>query len=181
MSATLSWTDSRIASKMMRITLFKAFDEDRTYRGLPLASDDENLRGLTHSYGYNHDFEYDLQTVQPGSRRLRFYPTKNNWFSHKYWTKKMGISDNNAPIERNQRRGSCIYNKGLFSYHQKVFWSTAMVREFLKRIEIENSTKEIWILLWNIFLGEISRSHYFCCWIITIGMQSHLQCSFWPF
>ena len=26
----------------------KAFDEDRTYRGLPLASDDENLRGLTH-------------------------------------------------------------------------------------------------------------------------------------
>ena len=31
------------------ITFFKAFDEDRTYRGLPLGSDDENLRGLTHS------------------------------------------------------------------------------------------------------------------------------------
>ena len=37
------------ASQFMTYTTpMKAFDDDRTYRGLPLASDDENLRGLTH-------------------------------------------------------------------------------------------------------------------------------------
>ena len=40
---------SYIEVKATVTTLIKAFDEDRTYRGLPLASDDENLRGLTHS------------------------------------------------------------------------------------------------------------------------------------
>ena len=41
--------NSYIEVKTTVTTLIKAFDEDRTYRGLPLASDDENLRGLTHS------------------------------------------------------------------------------------------------------------------------------------